>query len=67
MWGVFTLMLFVLEPWVLHRWFKARALNKPEQTFVLIQRLHWFLLGISLITVAGAVAGSHGWVLFGEG
>ena len=66
-WGVFTLMLFVLEPWVLHRWFKTRALNKPEQTFVLIQRLHWFLLGISLITVAGAVAGSHGWVLFGEG
>ncbi|MDV6345777.1 hypothetical protein [Nitrosomonas sp. Is37] len=65
-WGIFTLMLFVLEPWVLHKWFKTRALNKPEQTFVLIQRLHWFLLSISLVTVAGAVAGSHGWVLFGK-
>jgi len=62
-WGVFTLMLFVLEPWVLHQWFASRARNKPVQTFALIQRLHWFLLSISLITIAGAVAGSHGWFL----
>lgn len=60
-WGVFTLMLFVLEPWVLHQWFASRARNKSVQTFALIQRLHWFLLSISLITIAGAVAGSHGW------
>lgn len=60
-WGVFTLMLFVLEPWALHNWFKTRAQTKPVQTFVLIRRLHWFLLSISLITIAGAVAGSHGW------
>lgn len=62
-WGVFSLMLFVLEPWILHEWFKKRAKREPEKTFVLIQRLHWFLLCISLITVAGAVAGSHGWIL----
>ncbi|SDI00424.1 hypothetical protein [Nitrosomonas sp. Nm132] len=60
-WAIFTLMLFVLEPWVLHKWFKARAQSKPEKTFALILRLHWFLLSISVITVAGAVAGSHGW------
>lgn len=64
-WAIFTLMLFVLEPWVLHKWFQARAQREPEKTFKLIQRLHWFLLSISLITVMGAVAGSHGWVMLG--
>jgi uncharacterized membrane protein len=60
-WVVFTLMLFVLEPLFLHRWFLARAEQKPEKTFRLIQRMHWVLLLLSLVTVAGAVAGSHGW------
>jgi hypothetical protein len=27
----------------------------------MISRLHWLLLAASLITVAGAAAGSHGW------
>jgi uncharacterized membrane protein len=60
-WAVFTLMLFVLEPLWLHRWFLERAARDPEGTFRLIQRLHWLLLTVSLITVAGAAAGSHGW------
>lgn len=60
-WAIFTLMLFVLEPLFLHRWFLRRAQAAPERTIRLIQLLHWFLLGISLITIAGAVSGSHGW------
>ena len=63
-WVVFTLMLFVLEPLVLHRYFLARAGGDADGTFAIIQRLHWGLLTISLLTVAGAVAGSHGWLLF---
>ncbi|HKO88478.1 MAG TPA: hypothetical protein VJU83_08170 [Burkholderiales bacterium] len=59
-WLLFTLMLFVLEPLFLHRWFIARARRDPGGTFVLIFRMHWLLLAFSLITVAGAVAGSHG-------
>ena len=59
-WLIFTLMLFVFEPLFLHRWFEARARDKPASTMALIQRLHWVLLTASLITVAGAVAGSHG-------
>lgn len=59
-WAVFTLMLFVLEPLFLHRWFIERARREPESTFRLITRFHWVLLGLSLVTVAGAVAGSHG-------
>ncbi len=62
-WVVFSLMLFVLEPLVLHRWFRSQAVREPEKTFRRIQRMHWLLLVLSLITVAGAVAGSHGWRL----
>jgi len=61
-WAIFTLMLFVLEPLWLHRWFEDSAQRRPERTFTLIQRLHWLLLTLSLLTVAGAVAGSHGWL-----
>jgi hypothetical protein len=53
-------MLFVLEPLFLHRGFRARGRARPERTFRLIVGLHWFLLASSLITVSGAVAGSHG-------
>jgi uncharacterized membrane protein len=60
-WGVFTLMLFVLEPLWLHRWFRERTQRDPEGTLATITRLHWLLLLASLITVAGATAGSHGW------
>jgi uncharacterized membrane protein len=59
-WLIFTIMLFVLEPVFLHRWLLARSRVRPESTFRIIVGLHWFLLASSLITVAGAVAGSHG-------
>lgn len=61
-WLVFTLMLFVLEPLFLHRWFQARAQRDPMGTFRLVHGLHVFLLSISLITLMGAVAGAHGWL-----
>ena len=60
-WVLFTVMLFILEPLVLHRYFLVRAERDPVGTFALIQRMHWVLLTISLLAVAGAVAGSHGW------
>jgi uncharacterized membrane protein len=63
-WLVFTLVLFVAEPLFLHRWLPAQAQRKPEPTFRLVEWLHRVLLLISLITVLGAVAGSHGWLLF---
>jgi uncharacterized membrane protein len=63
-WAIFTLMLFVLEPLVLHRVFRDVAQRDPAGTMRRIQRMHVFLLTISLITVAGAVAGSHGGDLF---
>jgi uncharacterized membrane protein len=63
-WALFTLMLFVLEPLVLHRRFGARAQTDRQGTFRIVAGVHWFLLVLSLLTVAGAVAGSHGVLLF---
>lgn len=59
-WLVFSVMLFVAEPLFLSRWFRRAASARPEATFRLIESLHLALLGISLLTVPGAVAGSHG-------
>lgn len=59
-WAIFSLVLFVLEPLVLHRWFHARAAQDPEGTFALVLRLHRVLLALSALAVAGAVQGAHG-------
>lgn len=61
-WAIFTVMLFVLEPLFLHRRLLERSRRDPSGTFVLVQRFHWVLLVVSLITVFGAVAGSHGYL-----
>jgi hypothetical protein len=58
-------MLFVAEPLFLHRLFRARAERAPEATFTLITRLHRVLLGLSVLTILGAVAGAHGLSFFG--
>ncbi|TRX58432.1 hypothetical protein FNH22_13890 [Fulvivirga sp. M361] len=62
-WVLFTLVLYVLEPFVLHKLFRKYAGENPARTFSFMHRAHWFLLLLSLITTAGAVAGSHGWFI----
>jgi uncharacterized membrane protein len=64
-WLLFTLVLFVAEPLFLHRWLRVRAKSRPESTFALVKRLHWILLVLSLITLIGAVLGSHGMLIIG--
>ena len=59
-WVVFTVVLFVLEPLVLHRWFHRQAIANASRAFAWLHRLHVALLTLSLIAVVGAVAGSHG-------
>ncbi|MEO7057746.1 MAG: hypothetical protein ABI143_13140 [Caldimonas sp.] len=60
---VFTMMLFVLEPFVLRRLFEARTARDPVGTRRAVLRIHRLLLTASLITIAGAVGGSHGWLI----
>jgi uncharacterized membrane protein len=59
-WLVFTVVLFILEPLVLHRWFHNNAETNSDRTFALLHNFHKVILTLSLIAVFGAVAGSHG-------
>lgn len=63
-WLIFTVMLFILEPYLLHKKFRKLIEKNPDKAFKIIQIAHWVLLSISLITIFGAVAGSHGWLFF---
>jgi hypothetical protein len=63
-WTLFALMLYVLEPFVLPRVFARLAERDPVALMTRVQRLHRVLLGVSLLVVLGAVAGSHGGWMF---
>ncbi|WP_372745987.1 hypothetical protein [Lutibacter sp.] len=63
-WVLFTVVLYILEPFVLHKLFKKYATKNPEKTFNFMHKAHWVLLLLSLITIFGAVAGCHGWFFF---
>ncbi len=65
LWLVFAALIFVLEPLVLHHRFADRARQHPEATFRIVHRFHMALLALALLTILGAVAGSHGLMLFG--
>jgi uncharacterized membrane protein len=58
LWAVFALMLFIIEPLHLHR--RLAASTTPEPDFARMTRMHQLLLIISIITILGAVGGSHG-------
>lgn len=60
-WALFTVVLFLLEPLVLHRWFLENGERRPAATLRVAQRFHVVLLTLSLVAIAGAVAGGHGW------
>jgi uncharacterized membrane protein len=59
-WLLFTVLLFVAEPLFVERWLRQRMARAPESTVRLVQQFHWVLLMLSLVTIAGAVAGAHG-------
>ena len=60
-WAIFTVVLFVLEPLVLHRWFHNKAIKDSESAFVWLHRMHIILLTLSMIAIIGAMLGSHGY------
>ena len=61
LWLLFTLVLFVIEPFILRRYFHKWAAMASERAFAWLHWAHWVLLTLSLVTIFGAVAGSHGW------
>lgn len=58
LWLVFMVMLFAIEPLVLHP-LMAKA-DASGRSFDRMERLHRLLFLVALVTVFGAVAGSHG-------
>jgi uncharacterized membrane protein len=61
-WLIFTVVLFVLEPLFLHKWFHRKAKENPEKPFFILQVMHIILTLISLLAIIGGVAGVHGLV-----
>lgn len=64
LWLLFAVILFVAEPFILHRHFRKWALERPEAAFVWLHRAHCVLLALGVVTILGAVAGSQGWSIF---
>lgn len=61
-WFIFTLVLFVLEPLFLHAFFHRLAEKNSKAAFKKLHIMHIVLLSLSLIAVAGAMAGAHGFI-----
>lgn len=59
-WTMFAVMVFVLEPLVLHRRFHAFALNNKERAFTAAMWFHAAALVISAFAIAAGVLGAHG-------
>lgn len=58
-WLIFTAILFIAEPLFMHR--RTRSIPVvAEVKLSRMQRLHWVLLILSVVTVLAAVAGSQG-------
>jgi uncharacterized membrane protein len=63
LWLFFMIMIFVLEP-LLHDRFETKARRDPALALRRMGHLHVLLISLAAITVLGAVAGAHGFVLF---
>jgi uncharacterized membrane protein len=63
-WLLFTLILFIAEPFILHRHFNKLAVTRPDAALARLQRAHWVLLVLSVVTILAAVAGSQGLSMF---
>jgi hypothetical protein len=58
LWLIFAAMLFVIEPLFLHR--RMAESVRPAADFRRMEWMHRVLLALAVVTVLGAVAGSHG-------
>ena len=59
-WILFALMVYVLEPLVIHRLFHEFALRDKDHTFAVAMRLHALALIISAFAIGAGVLGAHG-------
>lgn len=62
-WGLFALMIYVLEPMVIHSVFHEYALRQKDRAFGLATLLHWIALLVSALVIGAGVLGSHAGLL----
>ena len=62
-WVLFALMIYVLEPIVIHKLFHQFALRQKDRAFALATLFHVLALLISVVAIAAGVLGSHGGLL----
>ena len=59
-WMLFALMVYVLEPLLIHRLFHEFALRNKDRAFAVAIRLHVVALIISTFAIGAGVLGAHG-------
>jgi uncharacterized membrane protein len=59
-WALFAVMVYVLEPLLIHRVFHEFALRDKNRAFTIAIGLHSAVLTISAIAIGAGVLGSHG-------
>lgn len=60
-WFIFSMVLFVLEPLFLHKLFHSMAQKDSVNAFRKLHIMHIILLSLSLLAIAAAMAGAHGY------
>jgi uncharacterized membrane protein len=59
-WLLFAALLFVIEPFVVHRARARLAASSPETALLRMIALHRVMLALSLLAIFAAICGSHG-------
>jgi len=59
-WAIFALMVYVLEPLVIHRLFHDFVMRDKHRALTLAIRLHTAALLVAAVAIAAGVVGAHG-------
>jgi uncharacterized membrane protein len=59
-WLMFAVMIYLIEPLIVHERFRKLAHSEPERAFAIAFRLHVLALMLSAVAVAAGVLGAHG-------
>jgi uncharacterized membrane protein len=59
-WILFALMIYVLEPLVLHRRFQDFAMKEKDFAFTVATRVHAVALSVAFLAIGAGVLGAHG-------
>jgi uncharacterized membrane protein len=62
-WVLFALMIYIVEPIVIHRLFHEFALRRKDRAFALATLFHGLALLVSAVAIGAGILGAHGGLL----